>query len=101
MSASLCLGQVQDVREAHSCVLENPRGKEEGWVFCASLPLPSNVHGGSDCSRPYYLFLGSPRSVLTPGLGFILNLIQLNCFSPLAPLALEASGFSPQTLNQA
>lgn len=29
MSASLCLGQFQGVREAHSCVLENPREKEE------------------------------------------------------------------------
>lgn len=78
-SASLCLGQVQGVIEAHSCVLENPRDFQ-GWVFFASLPLPSHVHCGSDCSRPYYLLLGSPSSVLTPGLRLILNLIQLNCF---------------------
>lgn len=78
-SASLCLGQVQGAIEAHSCVLENPRDFQ-GWVFFASLPLPSHVHCGSDCSRPYYLLLGSPSSVLTPGLRLILNLIQLNCF---------------------
>ena len=33
VSSSLCLGQVQGVREAHSRVLENPREKEEAGSF--------------------------------------------------------------------
>lgn len=56
MSSSLCLGQVQGVREAHSCVLENPREKEEAgssahlYLFHPTYAVGQTVLDPTTCS---------------------------------------------------